>query len=89
MQVPGLRPVMPQGAMYFMVGVDSGVLDVSDDKEFTQLLLKEQSVFCLPASVFEYPGYVRLVTAIPRERMVEAMERIKVFCAEHMRKESV
>lgn len=49
--VPGLMPVMPRGAMYIMVGIDSGQFrDIANDFDFVQKLLKEQSVFCLPAS---------------------------------------
>ena len=51
--MPGLTPRKPSGAMYLMVGLDLNRFDGSfkSDLEFVQLLIKEQSVFCLPASV--------------------------------------
>jgi len=43
---------MPRGAMYIMVGIDpTQYRDIANDVDFVQKLLKEQSVFCLPASV--------------------------------------
>ncbi|XP_055015731.1 tyrosine aminotransferase, partial [Boleophthalmus pectinirostris] len=53
--VPGLNPVMPSGAMYLMVGIDMEHFpDFKNDVDFTERLVTEQSVFCLPASAFEY-----------------------------------
>jgi hypothetical protein len=50
--IPGLKPVMPQGAMYMMVGLDMAAFpEFKNDVEFTQCMVTEQSVFCLPASV--------------------------------------
>ena len=50
--VPGLTPVTPQGAMYVMVGIDVDAFDFDDDMAFTQLLLDEEAVFCLPGQCF-------------------------------------
>lgn len=50
--IQGVRPIMPRGAMYIMVGIEpSQFRDIKNDVDFAQKLLKEQSVFCLPASV--------------------------------------
>jgi tyrosine aminotransferase len=47
-----LRPRKPAGAMYMMVGIDLEKFpDIKTDLEFVQLLIKQKSVFCLPASV--------------------------------------
>ena len=41
--VPGLTVIVPQGAMYVMVGIDIGSFDsISNDLEFAQALLDEE-----------------------------------------------
>lgn len=81
---PGLTPVMPCGAMYMMVKIDiNDFPDFKSDVEFTEKMVTEQSVFCLPATVFEYPNFFRVVLTIPEEMMHEAVNRIKEFCTKH------
>lgn len=87
--VPGLTPVMPSGAMYLMVGIDMEHFpDFKNDVDFTERLVTEQSVFCLPASAFEYPNFFRIVVTVPEEQMVEACDRIREFCLTHYRPRS-
>ncbi|KAK7892092.1 hypothetical protein WMY93_024055 [Mugilogobius chulae] len=87
--VPGLNPVMPSGAMYLMVGIDMEHFpDFKNDVDFTERLVTEQSVFCLPASAFEYPNFFRIVVTVPEEQMVEACGRIREFCLTHYRPSS-
>ncbi|XP_067358377.1 tyrosine aminotransferase isoform X1 [Channa argus] len=87
--VPGLNPVMPSGAMYLMVGIEMNHFpDFENDVDFTERLVTEQSVFCLPASAFEYPNYFRIVVTVPEEMMVEACGRIGEFCQRHYRPRS-
>ncbi|KAK2170498.1 hypothetical protein NP493_1149g00075 [Ridgeia piscesae] len=82
--VCGLRPVMPQGAMYMMVGIDMDRFpEFKNDKEFTECLVTEQSVFCLPAQCFEYPDYFRIVLTVPEDKISEACDRIAEFCNVH------
>jgi tyrosine aminotransferase len=51
-KIPGLNPVQPQGAMYMMVGIDvARFKDIASDVEFSQKLLAEESVLCLPGEV--------------------------------------
>ncbi|XP_051580050.1 tyrosine aminotransferase-like [Myxocyprinus asiaticus] len=84
--VPGLNPVMPSGAMYIMVGIEMEQFpEFQNDVEFTERLVTEQSVFCLPATAFEYPNFFRIVVTVPEETMVEACVRIREFCACHYR----
>ncbi|XP_034031568.1 tyrosine aminotransferase [Thalassophryne amazonica] len=84
--VPGLKPVMPSGAMYLMVGIDMDHFpSFKDDVDFTERLVTEQSVFCLPASAFEYPNFFRIVVTVPEELLVEACGRIGEFCRQHYR----
>ncbi|KAM6430039.1 tyrosine aminotransferase isoform 2-T2 [Liasis olivaceus] len=54
--VCGLKPVRPQGAMYLMVGIEMEHFpEFENDVEFTERLIAEQSVFCLPATVSLFP----------------------------------
>lgn len=86
---PGLTPVMPCGAMYMMVKIEiQDYPDFKSDVDFTERMVTEQSVFCLPATVFEYPNYFRVVLTVPEEMMKEASERIQEFCATHYRRSS-
>ncbi|XP_078689942.1 tyrosine aminotransferase-like isoform X3 [Branchiostoma floridae x Branchiostoma belcheri] len=83
-KIPGLSPIMPCGAMYMMVGIDIDKFpEFSSDVEFTQHLVSEQSVFCLPASCFQYPNFFRVVLTLPAEMVSEACERIQEFCTQH------
>lgn len=48
----GLEPIKPSGAMYMMVRIDlDSFPDFANDIDFTERLMTEESVFCLPASV--------------------------------------
>ncbi|XP_034651684.1 tyrosine aminotransferase [Drosophila subobscura] len=88
-QVRGLNPVMPNGAMYMMIGVSIERFPAfKDDTHFVQELVNEQSVFCLPGSCFEYPGYVRIVLTVPLAMIEEACARIAEFCDRHYKKDS-
>ncbi|XP_071038569.1 tyrosine aminotransferase isoform X2 [Parasteatoda tepidariorum] len=83
-EVPGLKPVMPAGAMYMMVGIQKSSFPAfKHDMDFVEFLMSEQSVFCLPGCCFDYPNYFRIVLTVPEEQMIEACERIKEFCTNH------
>ncbi|ELU03237.1 hypothetical protein CAPTEDRAFT_162073 [Capitella teleta] len=83
-KIPGLKPVMPSGAMYMMVGIDMEKFpEFHDDKEFASAMVTEQSVFCLPAQCFKYPDYFRVVLTVPQEKLQVACERIEEFCRDH------
>ncbi|XP_026865498.2 tyrosine aminotransferase [Electrophorus electricus] len=84
--IPGLTPVMPSGAMYLMVGIEMEHFpEFQNDVEFTERLVTEESVFCLPATAFEYPNFFRIVVTVPEEMLLEACGRIKEFCVHHYR----
>lgn len=54
--VPGLKPVMPAGAMYMMVGIDLEHYPLlTSAVDLMEQLMSEQSVFCLPGEVCEHP----------------------------------
>lgn len=82
--IPGLKPVMPSGAMYMMVGIDRSIFpEFENDLEIVEAMVKEQSVFCLPGKCFNIKDYVRIVLTVPGESMTEACDRIAEFCHKH------
>merc|ERR1712223_692585 len=72
-QVPGLRPVMPSGAMYMMVGIDRAGFSkkFNNDLEIVEAMVTEQSVFCLPGRCFNIPNFFRIVLTVPQKFMTE------------------
>ncbi|XP_076686618.1 tyrosine aminotransferase isoform X2 [Andrena cerasifolii] len=83
-KIPGLKPIMPAGAMYMMVYIDLSCFpEFNSDLEFVQRLLMEESVFCLPGQCFDYPSYMRLVITVPMDMLEEACQRTQQFCGRH------
>merc|ERR1711988_408116 len=80
-QVPGLRPVMPSGAMYMMVGIDRAGFskDFDNDLEIVEAMVTEQSVFCLPGKCFNIPNFFRIVLTVPKEMLIDACDRMMEF----------
>ncbi|XP_053618662.1 tyrosine aminotransferase-like [Plodia interpunctella] len=77
----GLRPIMPQGAMYMMIEIDMSIFpQFHTDTEFVEALYGEQSVMCIPGQCFFYPNYIRIVLTVPDNILQEACSRIQVFC---------
>ncbi|KAF0689948.1 Aste57867_18641 [Aphanomyces stellatus] len=81
--IPGLNVVVPQGAMYVMCGINLDLLDIEGDLDFTQKLLDEEAVFVLPGQCFNIPNFFRVVFSAPQDKLAEAYERIRQFCARH------
>ncbi|KAJ0392849.1 hypothetical protein P43SY_003509 [Pythium insidiosum] len=80
-QIPGLKVVVPQGAMYVMVEVDTSILTgIKDDFDFTEKLLNEESVFVLPGQCFGMANFFRIVFSAPHEVLADAYTRIANFC---------
>lgn len=83
-RLPGLRPIMPAGAMYMMVGVDMDCFpEFENDLQLVERMVTEQSVFCLPGRCFDFPNYFRIVLTVPEAQLREACHRIGEFCADH------
>jgi tyrosine aminotransferase len=82
LQIKGLKPVTPQGAMYTMVGIDRSILKIENDVEFCRLLFTEESVHLLPGSCFGSGGvdFFRVVICPPIEQLEVAWDRIAQFC---------
>lgn len=82
--VKGLTPIKPAGAFYMMVRIELDRFEqFSSETEFVETLVTEESVFCLPGSCFEYPGFVRIVLCISLEMLETALQRIEEFCDRH------
>lgn len=80
-KAPGLNPIMPDGAMYMMVGIDIEHFPAfKSDTHFVQELVNEQSVFCLPGTCFECPNFMRIILTVPGDMMKEACMRMTEFC---------
>jgi len=83
-KIKGLNPIMSSGAMYMMIAIQmENFPEFKTDLEFTQQLVTEQSVFCLPGKCFQYPNYFRVVLTVPEEKILEACDRISEFCRDH------
>nr|CAG8586957.1 11158_t:CDS:2 [Entrophospora candida] len=77
-KIPGLNVIIPEGAMYIMFGINFNQFkDFKNDVDFTEKLVQEESVLCLPGTCFNYPNYT------PPEKLREAYTRIKEFCDRH------
>lgn len=83
-RLPGLTPRKPSGAMYLMVRIDlKSFPGFNTDLDFVQALIREKSVFCLPAQIFECPSYIRIVITMKKEKIIEACDRIEAFVLKH------
>ncbi|CAO1379086.1 unnamed protein product [Diamesa tonsa] len=85
MEIPGLNPIMPKGSMYMMIGIDlKSFPDFSSCLDFTQGLIREQSVLTFPGDpCFEFPGFFRIVLTVPEDMIIESCSRIREFCGFH------
>lgn len=72
-KVPGLRCLKPHGAFYAFVDVSAFC---EDDLALSLRLLERQKVACVPGSVFEGPGHLRLSYALSRDEIVEGVSRL-------------
>lgn len=82
--IDGLSVVRPGGAMYMMVRINpSKFKDIPNDVEFARLLVAEELVVVLPATIFQCPNFVRLVICPPPDKLREAVKRIDEFCKRH------
>jgi tyrosine aminotransferase len=83
--LPGLQVVVPQGAMYVMIGIDPEAFDesITDDTTFCQALLEEEYVFMLPGQCFRMPNFARVVFSAPKDKLADAYDRIEAFVRRH------
>ena len=64
-----------------MLRVDCAALGCRDDVHFVESLLTDAAVFVLPGACFGMPGFVRIVTTPPRDKLEEAVRRMADFCS--------
>jgi tyrosine aminotransferase len=70
--------------MYAMVKINvKRFMDVNDDLEFAEKLLKEENVFVLPGSAFGVRNVFRVVFCLPEPQLEVAAKRIADFCRRH------
>lgn len=88
-KVPGLKPVVAQGAMYQMIEINiNAFADVTDDIDFMRKLLAEESVFVLPGTIFGMKNFFRIVFCAPIPMLGSAYDRMAEFCARHTKSET-
>ena len=74
--------------MYVMIRVKMDLFDdaITNDVQFTECLLMEESVFVLPGKCFGVANFVRVVLCVPIEKLEVACTRIVRFCDAHLKK---
>ena len=83
---PGLHPILPQGAMYLMVRIDTAKFDgIVDGIDFAKKLQDEENVQVLPGEIFQCPGFFRVVFTKPFPLIEEATKRVEQFCIRHVK----
>lgn len=80
LDIPGMRCPAPKGAFYLFPDIRAFGLD---SMTFCNRLLDEAGVVCIPGSAFGScgEGYIRICYTAKKEDIIEAMARIKAFCA--------
>ncbi|MGC8720127.1 MAG: aminotransferase class I/II-fold pyridoxal phosphate-dependent enzyme, partial [Thermodesulforhabdaceae bacterium] len=71
----GLSPFVPKATFYVWCPVPAG----ETSTRFAMKLLKEAGIVTTPGNGFGEPGegYIRMALTVPKERIAEAVERIK------------
>ena len=79
-KIPGMKFTEPKGAFYLFPDITAFGID---SKTFCDRLLDEARVVCIPGSAFGSvgEGHIRIAYTATKEDIVEAMRRIKEFCA--------
>jgi aspartate aminotransferase len=75
-KVPDVACEKPQGAFYAFADVSAYTSPEFDDLALSHKLLCDHKVACVPGSVFEGPGHLRLTYALDRPDIIEGIRRI-------------
>ncbi|OLY81410.1 Tyrosine aminotransferase [Smittium mucronatum] len=83
--IKGLTPIVPEAAMYIMILIDPEIFDsgIRNSVDFFNSLMWEEHVEVLPGDIFDFPNSFRVVITPPPEKLIEAFDRIKLFCERH------
>ena len=83
--MPGVQCSKPTGAFYCFPNVSGTFpsLGVSGSAEFTQRLLEDAKVAVVPGVAFGLDDHIRLSFALSMDQMVEGLDRIEAFLAQH------
>lgn len=79
-KIPGMKFTEPKGAFYLFPDITAFGLD---SKTFCDRLLEEAGVVSIPGSAFGSvgEGHIRIAYTATKEDIIEAMRRIREFCA--------
>jgi aspartate aminotransferase len=86
-EIPGLKCNMPEGAFYvfpditYFFGKSDGDVTIHNDTDFCLYLMSKAYVATVPGEGFGEPNCFRLSYATSDEKLVKAMEQIKVALA--------
>lgn len=77
LQIPRIRPMMPEAAMYLFFNIDG----IADSVAFAKSLATETGVGLAPGSAFGEgnDGYFRLCYALNSDKIYQAIERLNSF----------
>ncbi|MGC8479614.1 MAG: pyridoxal phosphate-dependent aminotransferase [Candidatus Micrarchaeia archaeon] len=78
-----LKVIKPNSAFYIFPQIGLNILKINTDKEFVELLLKEEHLQVIRGSGFGMPGFIRMVTLPSEDKITEAFSRIEKFCIRH------
>ncbi|KAJ4770234.1 Tyrosine aminotransferase [Rhynchospora pubera] len=82
-------PNKPEASMFVMVKLELSLLDgIIDDVDFCMKLSKEESVILCPGSALEMKNWLRITFAVEPSALELGLERLKVFCKRHEKKQS-